>query len=172
MFGEPADSEQFPSESRRRERRRFFLGRAAEAALEPPQIEAMLGGALAPGGALVAVEGELLGTAGVQGGDLGGTGGVLASAGHRLEDLVAALGEVLDRRPRDSANVRGPVDDGFPVEPEAAGELVAQDGLVEVPGGLGVGVDQPAVERGPAIVRPLRCVRDHDVRVKQRVSGA
>ncbi len=58
-----------------------------------------------------------------------------------------------------------------PGEPELT-QLVAQRGLVERAGGLGLGVELLAVQRGKATVGAAGHVRDQDVRVQLRVTGA
>ena len=56
--------------------------------------------------------------------------------------------------------------------PEAAAQLVAQMGLVDVAGGLGVVIDRRVVEPGPAAVRPLGRVGDQDVGVELGIAVA
>ena len=60
----------------------------------------------------------------------------------------------------------------LPLDAEAAGQLVAQVGLVDVAGGLGVVVDRRVVEAGPAAVRSLGRVGDEDVGVELGVAVA
>ncbi len=52
---------------------------------------------------------------------------------------MTPLGEVLDQRPVDALHVGRTVVDRLPLKAEPPCELVAQDGLVEESGGLGVG---------------------------------
>ena len=74
------------------------------------------------------------------------------------------VGEALD--------LGDPLADLLPLDAEAAGQLVAKLGLVEVAGGLGVLVDRRVVEAGPAAVRTLGRVGDEDVRVELRIAVA
>lgn len=60
----------------------------------------------------------------------------------------------------------------LPFDAQAATELVAKMGLVDVGGGLGVVVDRRVVEARPAAVRSLRRVSDQDVGVQLRIAVA
>jgi hypothetical protein len=96
-------------------------------------------------------------------------GGVRA---RRLEYLRAAGGEgpqVLVGEARDLGDALA---GRLPLDPEAAGQLMAKVGLVDVGGGLGVVVDRRVVEAGPAPVRSLRRVGDQDVGVQLRIAVA
>src|SRR6266540_3539859 len=75
----------------------------------------------------------LLGWACLERGGLRRAGRVLAHLGQALVDLVAALAERLDHRAVDAAHVRHPVVDWAPRDADPAGQLDAEDGLVEVP---------------------------------------
>ncbi len=96
----------------------------------------------------------------------------LAASLHVLEDLGASPREMVDHCAWHAGDVGGPALDGVPAQAQALGELGAQRRLVEVAGRLRVPVQQPPVQRGPAAVRTLRRVRDHDVRVQQRITRA
>lgn len=104
--------------------------------------------------------------------DLGRASRALAAIGHMLEDLRPPPREVLDDPTRDANEVRRPALDGEPPHAKPLGQLRAQRRVVEVARGLRVPVERAAVERGPAPVRALSHVRDHDVRVQQRIPGA
>lgn len=58
----------------------------------------------------------------------------------------------------------------LPLDPEAAGQLVAKVGLIDVAGGCGVVIDRRVVEAGPAAVRPLGAVGDEYMRVELGVA--
>src|SRR4051794_5091039 len=60
----------------------------------------------------------------------------------------------------------------LPLDAEPLAHLMAQVGLVDVAGGLGVVVDRRVVEPGPAAVRPLGRVGDQDMGVELGISGA
>jgi hypothetical protein len=70
---------------------------------------------------------------------------------------------VLIREARDLGN---PIADLFPLDAEATGKLMAQMGLVDVSGRLGVLVDAGVIEAGPAPVRSSGRVGDQDVGVE------
>ena len=65
-----------------------------------------------------------------------------------------------------------PLRTGCHSTPRRLGQLVAQVGLVDVAGGLGVVVDRRVVEPGPAAVRSLGRVGDQDVGVELGIAGA
>ncbi len=79
---------------------------------------------------------------------------------------MTSLGEVLDQRSRNAADVSDAAVHRLPVEAEPAGELVAEDRLVEVARRFRLGIEHAAVERGPPLVRTLRDVGDDDVGVQ------
>lgn len=96
----------------------------------------------------------------------------LASSRHVLDDLRTALGEVLDHPARHAVDLGAAALDGVPPHLQALSELVAQDRLVEVARGLRMSVEQATVQRGPPPIGALGRVRDHDMRMQQRVAGA
>jgi hypothetical protein len=71
----------------------------------------------------------------------------------------------------ESLDLRDPVLDFLPADPEPAGQLVAEVRLVEVAGGLRVVVDRGVMEPGPAAVRATGGVGDQDVGVELGVAG-
>ena len=93
---------------------------------------------------------------------------MLGAGLHPIDDLGPPLGEHVDEVAWDAGHVRAAVDDGQPFDAEAAGELGAQLGLVEEPGGAGVVVDRPAIQCPPAAVRGAGGVGDQDVGVQGR----
>src|SRR5581483_7562606 len=153
--------------------------RARLVALERLELlasEAVLGGPrpcrLAPRRGL---DPRLFGTARVQGGALGGLRGarvraVLREPGVDLPPALAELAQDLGRHALDlgDAIVRlGPADPR-----QALADRVAEVGLVEVAGGLGVDVEGAAVEARVAPVGPLGEVGGDDVGVELWVLGA
>jgi hypothetical protein len=105
-------------------------------------IEAELVGASAPAVALL-TEGDVvvLALARGQGGGRRGGSGVLPALAHEPFDLLAALGELAQDLARDAFDLCGALGDLAPAELQPVGELVAQGGLVDEPGGLGVRVE-------------------------------
>ncbi len=111
-----------------------------------------------------------LGLAGGQRGGLRRRSRRLTPLGHVGDDGVAALRERLDQLPVDAVDVGVTVADLLPRDPQPGRELVAQLGLVEDPGGLGVGAQLPRIERPPhAIVGGAGEVGDQHVGVQQRI---
>jgi len=100
-----------------------------------------------------------------------GAGGLTAFS-QPLLDGLPPLGERADDRLGDTGQVGGAVDHGVPGDAEPAGELVAQLGLVQVAGGLGVPVQPRRVQRPPAAVIGLHSVPDHDMSVQEGITVA
>ena len=114
-----------------------------------------------------------LGGPGEVDGVLGGLGAGEPVLGEVGFDLGAAGGEGVDEWAGDAGDVGEAVLDRVPLDAEAAGELVAQLGVVEVPDGAAPLVERPAVEGGPAVVLGgVDEVGDHDVGVQVRVEVA
>ena len=135
---------------------------AAYAEQCPPGVgvEAELVGAGVPlGEDAVRVDAVLLGLAGVEGGDLRAGLGVHAELVHPAFDLDAAAGERAQHRLGDAGELGQAVVADRPLQAEVA-QLVAEHGLVEAAGGLGLQVQLPPVERGPAAVGAAGQVRD------------
>jgi hypothetical protein len=131
------------------------------------------GGAGGPRGAQLRLGGAaVLGGPGGERCDLGRLRGGLAAFGQPGDDGLPPAGEAVDQRPRGPGDVGVAVDHRLPGDPEPAGELMAEVGLVEHPGGLGVQEDPPRLQRPPhAIVRRADEVRDEHVGVQQRIAG-
>ena len=91
--------------------------------------------------------------------------------GHALADEDTGH-ERADQRIGDAGEVGDALGDGVPGDTEAAGQLVAELGLVEVAGGLGVPIQPGCVQRSPAAVVGLDGVGDQHVRVQQRIAVA
>ena len=87
-----------------------------------------------------------------------------------LEDLRTPVREVLDHPARHAGDVRSPALDRIPPDLQTLTQLRPERRLIQVARGLGMAVEHAAVERRPAPVRGLRRVRDHDVRVQQRIA--
>ena len=93
-----------------------------------------------------------------------------APVGHVGDDGCAAAGEGLDQLPVDAPDVGMAVDDRLPGDAEPAGELLAEVGLVEDAGSLGVREQLPRVERAPdPVVAGAGEVGDQHVGVQQRI---
>lgn len=91
--------------------------------------------------------------------------------GHVLEDLRPSLREVVDHAARHHRHVRDAVLHRLPLKPEPVGQLTTERRLVEKPGRLGVPVEVPGVERGPALIRALGQIADDDMGVQQRITS-
>src|SRR3954451_387879 len=87
-------------------------------------------------------------------------------------DLPAALRELPSDLRGDAVDVGDATLNGFPRDAEAVGELGAEPVLIEVAGGGGLQVQGPAVQSGPASVRAVDEVHQHDVGVQLRVQAA
>ncbi len=145
---------------------------AVEARLDGPVVEPEGGGPLLPGvGERVGIDRAVLRPAGGEGGLLAGAGRGVAGLGEHLLDLVAPLAELVDDRLGDAGDIRHAVDDGSPLDAEAAGEEVAEVGLVEVAAGGGVVEERPGVEGAPGVGDGVGEVGDDDVGVQERVAG-
>jgi hypothetical protein len=83
----------------------------------------------------------------------------------------AVGGERLDHGAGDAIQVGVTSGGRLPGDPEGPGQLVAERGLVQVAGGLGMPVQRAAVQGRPAPVRALGEVGDQDVGVQQRIPG-
>jgi hypothetical protein len=94
-----------------------------------------------------------LGRAGRQGGDPAGAHRGVGGAGRK--DLCPAGGEGAQMLGIEALDLGDAVAERAPVDPEALGQLVAQVGLIDVAGGLGLVIDRRVVEAGPAPVRAL-----------------
>ncbi len=114
----------------------------------------------------------VLGPAGIERRHLRGPGAVLAALFHADLDLGAAAGELVDRGARDALDLGGTVSDRRPLDPESAGELFSELGLIEVAGRLGVAVEEASVERAPLTVVAVNQVRHQCVGMKKRIAGA
>jgi hypothetical protein len=113
----------------------------------------------------------LLGGAGGEGGGLaGGARSIGASRGG--EDLGPPGRELAQLVVLEAPELGDPVANLLPLGTEASDQPVAEQGLVEVAGGLGVLVDRGVVEAGPAPVRALGRVGDQHVGVELGVAGA
>lgn len=87
-------------------------------------------------------------------------------------DRVGAFREHPAQPRRDARYLRRAAGDRPPADAEAGGELGAQHGLVEMPGGAGVPVGGLGVQRRPAPVAGAGEVGEHDVGVQLRVQRA
>ena len=93
-------------------------------------------------------------------------------------DVAGAAGEVFDQRLRHAGDLPGGVSvasarASFPVDAEGAGEVVAEDRLVEFGGGDRPGVQRGAVDGAPlAVTGGLDPIADHHVCVQVRVVRA
>lgn len=114
--------------------------------------------------------GALLRLAGGQGRDLRRCGGAFPASFELGHDLPPSPRELLDHRTGKPDDVGHPVADRLPVDPEPAGQLRPQHGLVEVGGGLRLPVHQPAIQRPPPAAR-VHEVGDQNMGVQQRVPG-
>src|SRR5439155_11934424 len=112
-----------------------------------------------------------LGPAGVEGGHLRGPGRVLAPLVEALLDLGPALREQPQHLGGDPSYIGDAVADRSPLQAEVAGEGVAEMGLVEVTGGLGLDIQGAAVERRPASVWPEGEIGHQDVGVQVGIAG-
>ena len=124
------------------------------------------------GAELVGPDAVVLGAAGVECRGPGGLGGVQAPGRELVLDLAPSGGEQFAELGWDADDLGGAFVDGSPVDAEAAGELVAEVGLVEVAGGAGLPQQRLAVERPPLPVLAVREIRDEHVGVQLRVAGA
>jgi hypothetical protein len=86
-----------------------------------------------------------------------------------FEDLRPPGREGVDCPAWDAFDRRDTVRYGSELDPECPCELVTKDGLVDVAGGLGVGVEVAGVERGPAPVIAFDHIRNKHMVVKVRV---
>ena len=114
---------------------------------------------------------RLLAIAGLERGDLGGIEARAAAALEVVEHLRPSLRERLQRPVRDAGDLRHPILRLAPLDPERAGQLEPQLGLVEVAGREPVLLqDRLAVERAPLpVARGLGHVGDDHVGVQVRV---
>ena len=87
-------------------------------------------------------------------------------------DLGAPAAERAQHGRRHTGDVGDPVANRRPLDAQLARELAPQPRLVEVTGGLGVGVDAPPVKRRPLPVGAEREIRDEHVGVQLRVASA
>ena len=98
---------------------------------------------------------------------------IRAPLGHRLDDLRAPLGEVIDHRPRDPLDLRRAISDRVPLDPQVLRQPRSQLGLIEAASGLGLLEQGRTVERDIApVLAPLGEVRHHGVGVQLRIKGA
>ena len=111
----------------------------------------------------------LLGLAGRERRHLAGAGGGIGTG--RLEDLLAALGELAQVGVGEALDLGDAVADRLPLHAEPLAQLMAEVCLIDVAGGLGVVEDRRVVEAGPAPVRSLGRVGDQDVGVELGVAG-
>ena len=98
-------------------------------------------------------DGVVLGVAGVEDRVLRGARRAGAPSGHLGLDLAPSGREQLEDLGRDPVQVGEPVDDRAPGDTEPRCQLAAQVCSVEVPGGLGLEVEVPGIERTPAAIR-------------------
>lgn len=110
--------------------------------------------------------------AGVEGGVLRGSGGVESEVVEPFEDLGAALRERLDALPTDPGEVGDPVRDWTELDPETHGQLMTEDGLVQVAGGVTESPESARVGCRPTPVWTAREVRDEEMGVEVCVTGA
>ena len=112
----------------------------------------------------------LLGLAGGERRHLAGAGGGLRTG--RLEDLLAALGELAQVGVGEALDLGDAVSDRLPLHAEPLAQLMAEVCLIDVAGGLGVVEDRRVVEAGPAPVGALGRVGDQDMGVELGIAGA
>lgn len=133
--------------------------------------EAVLGGAGLP--ALVdrrAFHAARLRSARVERGHFSSLAARRSGVRHGLANLGPPLAEALEDVARQADDLRRALVNGGPLDAQFDGQVPAQRALVEVAGGLGVGVERCRVQRGPAAIEALGHVRRDDVREPLRAA--
>lgn len=87
-------------------------------------------------------------------------------------ELEAASGERVDLRTGEPFDVGHPVGYRLPPNPQPFRQLLAENRLVEVPGGQLKPIQQPPIHRPPHPIGPLDLVGDHHMGMELGVVGA